>query len=530
MRTRRDFLKDLAKGSVAAVGLAAGHGGRVIGRGRKPNVVMIVCDDLNDYVAGMAGHPQARTPNIAKLARSGVAFGRAYSNNPVCAPSRASFLTGILPHTSKNLFWGKWYMNPVLKNSKTIMEHFRDNGYHVAGSGKLMHHHLRAVWSEFKHKADYGPFVYDGEKRVAHPSVPEPFKSIGPVDGSYAPLSDLPYGRDAKGNRGWIYGTWGKVRKYSYIDEDNRDPTPDERNASWAAARIRQFAKQGSGKPFFLGVGFIRPHTPLHVPKRFFDMFPLDSVKVPVIKPGDAEDCHYADVFDSNQKGLKYFRLLRESYPDIESGLRAFTRAYLASVAAVDECIGRVVRAVDEGPLKDNTIIVVTSDHGWNMGEKDYLFKNSLWEESARVPLFIRAPGVAASGGVAGHPVSLVDIYPTLVDLCQLEGDTRKNGQGAGLDGHSLRPFLEDPESGTWDGPDAALTMIFAGKGTAGDPARQHWSVRTKKWRYILYNNGSEELYDHDADPYEWTNLSGDTRHGKVKAGLKAKLLRMTGR
>ena len=302
MRPRRDFLKDLAKGTVAAVGLAAGHAGSAVGRGRRPNVVMIVCDDLNDYVAGMAGHPQARTPKIAKLARSGVAFARAYSNNPVCAPSRASFLTGILPHTSKNLFWGKWYRNPVLKNSKTIMEHFRDNGYHVAGSGKLMHHHLRAVWSEYKHTADYGPFVYDGKNRVAHPSVPEPFKSIGPVDGSYAPLSDLPYGRDAKGNRGWIYGVWGKTKKFRYIDEDDRDPTPDERNAAWAAARIRQFAEEGSGKPFFLGVGFIRPHTPLHVPRRFFDMFPLDSVKMPVIKPNDAEDCHYTDVFDGNQK------------------------------------------------------------------------------------------------------------------------------------------------------------------------------------------------------------------------------------
>ncbi|MHC4725536.1 MAG: sulfatase-like hydrolase/transferase, partial [Planctomycetota bacterium] len=140
----------------------------------------------------MAGHPQARTPHIARLAQSGVAFKRAYSNNPICAPSRSSFLTGIYPHTSKNLFWDKWYDNPVLKNSKTIMEHFGDNGYHVAGSGKLMHHHLASVWSEFKHKADYGPFVYDGENRVAHPSVPQPFNSIGHVDGSYAPLSDVP--------------------------------------------------------------------------------------------------------------------------------------------------------------------------------------------------------------------------------------------------------------------------------------------------------------------------------------------------
>jgi len=496
----------------------------------RPNVVLIVCDDLNDYITGMGGHPQARTPHIEKLARSGVAFRHAYSNSPICAPSRSSFLTGIYPHTSKNLFWDKWFTNPVLKHSKTVMEHFRDNGYHVAGSGKLMHHHLGSVWSEFKYKADYGPFVFNGTERVAHPSVPEPFRSIGPVDGSFAPLSDVPYAADKSENKGWIYGTWGKTVPLRYTDEKHRDPTPDERNARWAAARIGAFAQEKDGKPFFLAVGFIRPHTPLHVPKRFFDLFPLADVKLPVIRKNDADDCHYLDVFDENQKGPRYFRLLGESYPTTEAGIRAFTRAYLASVAAVDECVGEVVAAIDASPLRDNTVIVLTSDHGWNMGEKDYLFKNSLWEESARVPLVIRAPGVASAGGVAEHPVSLIDIYPTLVDLCGLPSDTRKSNQGARLDGHSLRPLLEDPKSGTWDGPDAALTMIFAGPATAKDPARQHWSVRTRRWRYILYNNGAEELYDHDADEYEWTNLATNPEHAAVKQELKAKLLKMTGR
>lgn len=529
MVSRRDFLKGLVAGGVAGFVPFAGIAGAAVDRVGRPNVVLIVCDDLNDFVSGFAGHPQAKTPNVAKLARSGVAFKRAYSNNPICAPSRSSFLTGIYPHTSKNLFWNKWNSNPVLKNSRTVMEHFRANGYHVAGSGKLMHHHVPNVWSEFKHKADYGPFVYDGKERVAHPSVPEPYQSIGHVDGSYAPLSDLPYDGDGKDNRGWIYGTWGKVNKFNYVDEDDRDPTPDERNADWAAQRIGEFAKEKNGKPFFLGIGFIRPHTPLHVPKRFFDMFPKESVELPVIKAGDAEDCHYADVFKPDMKGLKYFRLLKESYPDMESGLKAFTQAYLASIAAVDECIGRVVDAVDKSPFRDNTIIVVTSDHGWNMGEKDYLFKNSLWEESARVPLVVRAPGVAKAGGVAEHPVSLIDIYPTLVDLCGLKGDTRKNGKGAKLDGYSMRPFLKSPKSLDWDGPDAALTMIYAGGHTGMDAGKQHWSVRTKKWRYILYNNGSEELYDHDSDPYEWTNVCGEKRNAKVKAQLRARIFLMTG-
>ena len=528
MKTRRDFLKSIMAGAVATMAPSTGLARYETQQKPRPNVVMIVCDDLNDYITGLGGHPQARTPHIAKFAQSGVAFKRAYSNNPICAPSRSSFLTGIYPHTSKNLFFGKWFDNPVLKNSKTIMEHFRDNGYHVAGSGKLMHHLQTHVWSEFKHKHDYGPFVYDGKERVAHPSVPEPFKSIGHVDGSFASLSDAPYSPDEKG-KGWIYGTWGKVNKYRYASDDDRDPTPDERNAAWAANRINEFAKQENSKPFFLGIGFIRPHTPLHVPKRFFDMFPLESVKVPVIKPNDADDCHYDDVYNSDVKGLKYFRLLKESYPEIESGLKAFTQAYLASVAAVDECIGQVVEAVNNSPFKDNTIIVVTSDHGWNMGEKDYLFKNSLWEESTRVPLVIRAPGVSASGGIAEHPVSLIDIYPTLVDLCRLDGDTRKNSKGARLDGHSVRPFLKNPKSDSWPGPDAALTMIYAGQQSGNDPQKQHWSVRTKRWRYILYNNGTEELYDHEEDQYEWTNLCENSQYRQIKKALKKKIFQMTG-
>ncbi|NDV61496.1 sulfatase [Puniceicoccales bacterium CK1056] len=493
-----------------------------------PNVVLIVCDDLNDYVTGFGGHPQAETPNMARLADSGVAFKRAYSNNPVCAPSRSSFLTGIYAHTSGNLFWNKWFENPVLKNSKTIMEHFRDNGYHVLGSGKLMHHAKRDVWSEFGHDTDYGPFAYNGTDRVAHPSVPMPFGGNGPVDGSFAALEDVPFADDEDPTSGWIYGKWGKdVTPFHYLEDGKKDLTPDERNAVWAEKRIRDFAEDENGKPFFLAVGFIRPHTPLHVAKKYYDMFPQDEIILPVVKPGDAEDTHYKDVFDDNQKGLKYFRTLNESYPTTDAALRAFTQAYLASVKAVDDCIGQVISAIDNSGLKENTIIIVTSDHGWNMGEKDYLFKNSPWEESTRVPFIVRAPGVAKAGGVAGQPISLIDLYPTLVDLCGLEGDTRKNDEGAPLDGFSVRPFLEDPACGEWEGPEAAISMIWAG--LQGDdkwnPDRQHWSLRTERWRYIRYNNGDEELYDHNNDPYEWNNLATLPEHEDLKKSLHEKML-----
>ena len=208
----------------------------------RPNVILIVCDDLNDYVEGFGGHPQTKTPHLARLGQSGVRFTSAYSNVPVCAPSRASFLSGIYAHTSGNFFWEKWYNNPILKNSKTLMESFQDAGYQVVGSGKLMHFHRPSDWAEFENPADYGPFAFDGERRVAHPDVPMPFAAIGPVDGSYGPLEKIPFAGEGKQGSGWVVGQWNKTKPYDYSDSNNRQLTPDEKNAKWASERIRQFA------------------------------------------------------------------------------------------------------------------------------------------------------------------------------------------------------------------------------------------------------------------------------------------------
>ncbi|VGO16444.1 Arylsulfatase [Pontiella desulfatans] len=508
----------------------------VVSAAERPNVVLIVCDDLNDYITGIqgqAGHPQTLTPHMEKLASSGVAFRRAYSNHPVCAPSRSSFLTGIYGHTSGNLFWNKWFQNPVLKNSRSLMDHFKQNGYHVVGSGKMMHHGKPDEWSEFKYKADYGPMAYDGEKRVAHPGVPKPFWDIGSVDGSWGALEDIPYADEDKPGSGWIYGDWSKLKRFN----PETDLTPDEMNAEWAVNQIESFSKQDGDQPFFLGVGFIRPHTPLHVAKKYFEMFPLDELEMPLIKDGDADDTHYREIFDPGHKGLRYYKTLMDSYDgDKERAIKTFTQAYLACVAAVDECIGDVVEAIDNSPYKDNTIIVVTSDHGWQMGQKDYLFKNSPWEESCRVPLVVRAPGVAKAGRVAEHPVSLIDLYPTLVDLCGLPKETRKNKNGAPLDGYSVRPFLENPQSRTWEGPEGALSMIYVGelnKGFSSEDKNmlknQHWSYRTERWRYIRYFDGVEELYDHESDPREWTNLAGSPEHAAIKKKLHQQILEITG-
>ncbi len=489
----------------------------------QPNVLLIVCDDLNDAVGNFGGHPQAKTPHIDRLAAGGVRFQRAYTNAPICGPSRASFLTGIQPGTSGNYGFDLWWENPVLANSKTLMSYFRENGYHAAGTGKLMHNERNEEWSEFGNSVSYGPFAYDGKDLLAHPAVPEPFRKIGRLDGSFGPLSDVPYG--GKDGKGWSVSR--KDGAMRYVSEDDRDPTPDEANAKWAADFLTNYPKRETGKPFFLGVGFVRPHTPLVAPKRFFDMFPLESVQPVKTLKGDVADTHYAEVMAPLNVGPRAYKALIECYGSEEAGLKVLTQAYLACVAAVDECIGQVLDALDRSGMADNTIVILTSDHGYALGEKEYCYKNSLWEESARIPLVVRAPGLGKPGTDAGQPVSLIDLYPTLVDLCGLKGDTRKNDKGRPLDGRSIRPFIEDPAAGTREGPEGVLTVVTGGKPVNG--SNHHWSLRTEKWRYIVYSTGKEELYDHDNDPYEWKNLADSPEFSSIKKQLVARLVELRG-
>ncbi len=490
----------------------------------KPNVILIVCDDLNDYVEDLGGHPQAQTPNIERLCKSGVSFRQAHCNIPICAPSRSSFLTGLYPHTSCNFGFDRWDQNEVLKNSRTIMDHFRANGYYTLGTGKLMHHLNRKEWADYGNPADYGPFAFDGNEQVAHPEVPSPYRDIGTIDGSFGPLVNLTDRTFADGKSySWQTGNWQKMRSLRVDSSDDRDMTADELNGKWAVDTLHKLANQPSDKPFFVGVGFIRPHTPLIVPERFFKQFPLDSIQIPVIKPGDVEDTHARSVRgipagkepDSERTedmGSRLFANLVASYDSRDEALRRFIQAYLASVASVDEQIGLILDVVDQSSLRNNTIIILTSDHGWGMGEKDYLYKNSLWQESTQVPLVVRAPGIAKAGGVADHPVSLIDLYPTLIDLCGLTGETMKNEKGRPLDGHSLRPFLKNPQTDQWSGPDEALTALYKWARNY-DPAEQSYSLRSKDWRYIRYSNGKEELYHNAEDPYEWNNLADNPKY-----------------
>lgn len=494
----------------------------------KPNVLFIICDDLNDYVETLGGHPQAATPNIRRLIESGVSFTQAHCNIPICNPSRASFATGLYPHTSQVFGFENWDENEILKNSRTMMKHFSENGYHSLGTGKVMHNRDRQQWDEIGHPSDYGPFAYDGGKdNLPHPDVPSPFRDdFGAVDGSFGPLRIL----RPEENLTWRVGGWSKPRELRYASDEDRDLTGDELNAQWAVEKLRAFAENPDSKPFFMGVGFVRPHTPLIVPQEYFDRFSLEEIELPEIKQGDAEDTFKHTVTSdeddrSGDRGTKMYDSLVASYGgDHELALKKFIQAYLASIASVDDLVGDILDEVDNTSLKDNTIVVFTSDHGWGMGEKDYLYKNSLWQESTRIPLAIRAPGVSKAGAASDIPVSLIDLYPTLIDLCDLPSDTTINEKGRPLDGFSLKPLLADPAGGKWDGPDAALTALYKWA-TYYDPAFQNYSLRSKNWRYIRYENEKEELYHTAEDPHEWINLALDSNYADKLASFRKQLL-----
>lgn len=488
----------------------------------KPNVLFIICDDLNDYVGALGGHPQARTPNIDRLFASGVSFTQAHCNIPICSPSRASLFTGLYPHSSQNFGMENWDENAVLKNNRTLMDHFRANGYQTLGTGKIMHNRDRKEWQQYGHPVDYGPIAKQGDKEVAHPDAPAPFRDdFGSIDGSFGPLRNV----ESSGFT-WITGGWEGKRTLRYLSDDDRDPTHDELNAQWAVEKLRELAAKPKAKPFFMGVGFVRPHTPLIVPKKYFDLFPLETIQLPKIKTDDVADTFKHTVnLDGEDRGTKVHDSLVASYGnDRELALKKFLQAYLACIAAVDDQVGQILDVLDASPLKENTIVVFTSDHGWQMGQKAYLYKNSLWQESTRIPLAIRVPGVAKTGAKCPRPVSLIDLYPTLVELCGLPANTKKNDQGRALDGHSLEALIVDPVAGTWTGPDTVLTAMSKWAKTY-DPKQQSYSLRGREWRYIRYENGKEELYYVMNDPSEWNNLATNTEHSKQLSNFREQLL-----
>lgn len=516
----------------------------------RPNVLFVICDDLNDSIEGMGGHPQAVTPNLDRLMKSAVRFDCAHANVTICGPSRASLLSGLYPHSSGYYGWAQnpagggdrknpqmTFERPVLKDCTTFVQSFAQTGYTVFGTGKITHEYHRDAWlfDNVDGKRNWGfspvtqgPGPSTGEKmpngllKGAKTTnfMPKQLEKIGAY---YGPLSDVPDippnpKTGAPGYKGWM--EWGKPFKYA--DENDRDLMADEKSADYAVEVLRQ----KHDKPFFLAVGFCKPHTPLIAPKKYFDLFRDVDIELPPYLKNDLGDC--VEILWKNTVPKNYFDAVHSAGMETWKG---WIRAYLACTAFVDDQFGRIFQALENSPYADNTIIVFTSDHGMHLGEKDMLSKMTLWAESTRIPLLVHVPGMKTGGQVCSKPVSLIDLYPTFADYCGLPEPPQ------GQDGFSLRPLIENPD-GPWAGPDCAL-VAWMGPPTPAQrehpymPAaasNQHFAVVSDQWRYIRASNGQEELYDLSADPHEWTNLAGDPERRSVVQNMQDGLEEMIGK
>jgi len=407
---------------------------------RKPNILMICIDDLNDWVGYMGGHPDVKTPNMDRLASQGRAFMNAHCVVPVCSASRASIMSGLHATTHGSYELGpNWEGIPQLENVPMMQEFFKNHGYTILSGGKVLH-------------------------KVNGP----PLNKINDVDlgGCGGPSSKT---------RNWPGGAWN----YEMDDYQLAKRT--------AAALQKEY-----DKPFFISAGFFRPHVPLCVPKKWFDLYDRDKVALPNVPEDDLDDV------PDNFKGRLNIEPLHTEV--VKRGAwRGMVHSYLACISFVDMCVGTILDSLEASPYKDNTIIVLWSDHGFHLGEKQKWGKRTLWEESTRTPFIIAGPGIS-KGESTAEAVSLLDIYPTLVELTGIP-------QPGQLDGVSLKPQLDDPAARR---EIPAMTSSMFG----------NHAIRTRDWRYIRYADGAEELYDHRVDPDEFTNLASHPEHTEVKASL----------
>ena len=419
----------------------------VFGASKKPNVLLISIDDLNDWVGCMGGHPQAKTPNIDRVAKMGTLFNNAHCQSPVCNPSRASMMTGRYPHTSGVYFLGPDLKEaPVLKNLKTMPEVFADHGYKTMAAGKIFHRGDRRFFQEYLPTGGFGP---------------RPKKKISQPHGH--PLWD-----------------WG-----IFPDDDN--VMPDMKCAKWAVDQL----SQKHDKPFFIGVGFYRPHVPMFATKKWFDIHPKDKIKLPAVPSDDLKDLSQYAIDLTN---LEHVSPTHEWVTGAGQWEHA-VQSYLASVTFADHCLGLVLDALEKSEYADNTIIALFSDHGFHLGEKERWAKRSLWEDGTRVPVVVAAPGHKAAQKT-NRPAELLDIFPTLLELAGLPKDETQEGQ-------SLVPLMKNPRR-EWKHP--AITSFGLG----------NYSIRSTHYRFIQYFDGSRELYDLRNDPHEWNNLIDNPKMKKV--------------
>ena len=429
--------------------LAVGGTRSVAERPERPNILMIAIDDLNDWVEPLGGHPDVKTPSMKRLASRGLTFTNAHCQAPLCNPSRTAIMTGRRP-TSTGVYGLKpWIRNvPELAELVTMPQYFQRHGYRTLIGGKVFHGGYGRGKGKQQEADVWGPPAGVG----ARPKK----KLIPPTPGGNHPLMD-----------------WGT---FPHRDEDKGDWIV----ASWAVDEIAKMPAD-SDQPFFLSVGFFLPHVPCFATQKWFDLYPDSSLTMPPMLAGDRDDTPDDSWYIHWALPEPRTSWLREN-----GQLRPLVRAYLACISFVDSQVGRVLDALEKSPHRDNTIVVLWSDHGYHLGEKAISGKNSLWTRSTRVPLLIAGPGVPHRAK-CGEPAELLDLYPTLAELVGLP-------QPAGVEGLSLVPQIRNP-SASRERP--AICSHNAG----------NHSVCDTRWRYIRYAAGGEELYDRDADPNEHHNL-----------------------
>jgi len=452
---------------------------------KRPNVLFLIADDLNNSL-GCYGDPRAKTPNLDKLAARGVRFDRAYCTFPLCAPSRNSFLTGLYPNSSGILVNGQVFRQTVPEQI-SLPQAFRQQGYWAGRVGKLYHYGVPASIGTDGHD-DPASWEFQLNPAGVDRTEEEP-KIFSLTPGSFG------------GTLSWYASPKG--------DEQHTDGKIAA-DAEWALERC---ARQKE-RPFFLAVGFFRPHTPYVAPQTpYFGLYPEAEMPVVAGVQADQADIPAAALASYKKEQDKLTDELR----------RQAVQAYYASVSFMDAQVGRVLTALDRLGLADNTIIVFTSDHGYLLGEHGLWQKQSLFEESARVPLVIVAPQAGAQDAVAPQgaaqalvaksPVSLIDLYPTLAELAGVKAP-------ANLQGQSLAPMLKDPSV---LGRGWAVTQVVRGD---GGKRFFGYSLRTPRWRYTQWDEGrrGHELYDHDADPKELTNLADRSEHAATVSELSQRL------
>ena len=503
----------------------------------RPNVLFIIVDDLNDMPLHPAGKPLVPTPNFDRLAARGVSFTNAHCNDPICAPSRSSMLTGLYPQTS-SLYWFEDYRkNAILSQSVTLTEHLATNGYDVYGVGKIYHGNQdpKQFYKQRGPGGNIGPWPWDGRKETRRGLIPHPqqmyfFADDADPDMDYkwehtfGPLTMIPkYAADPDrgipGYHGWRLS--GKPWRY---DADNdRDAMPDETNAAWAA----NILQKKRDVPFVLFTGFSRTHTPLYAPQEYFDKFPLDQIEIPRgFLKDDLQDCAPSLANKSLYAFRRYQMLFHhQKRPQL---YKQWLQAYMACVAFIDDQVGTVLDALEASPYAKNTVVFLTSDHGFHVGGKEALYKQTLWDSGTRIPFIVAGLPGMPQGVTCDQPISLIDVYPTFVDICGLPKNPHANRSGYPLDGHSIKPLIENP-AGQWSGPDVAITAL---PGKDHSQHRQHigtlyphFSVRARDWRYSLTSDGQEELYRYSSDPHEFTNLADKPEFRGIKSKLRAELI-----